>query len=252
MASTTPTPMRTKEAVKPDLWKQALATLNAEDQKQYEDCSSSMLDMLKQVCNYRLIMRMCIVSSGTESVNIWFIYKVQETTESKKQDCVSKGWKVYRNKQGEEVKLRHVLEKVSVWVKGIINIVDVGVSFDQSGHAALPWGIVKYLTTVRDHAVRVPKPTNTREYRLASQILMCSAVLLKALNLVLALWRDMSSSKNYIYTMSVKQYPDCRKLLETSTQTFSLTWQESRLTSQAVLGVSARLRLTNGVRICYT
>lgn len=177
-------------------------------------------------------------------------YKVQETTESKKQDCVSKGWEVYRNKQGEEVKLRHVLEKVSVWVKGIINIVDVGVFFDQSGHAALPWGIVKYLTTVRDHAVRVPKPTNTREYRLASQILMCSAVLLKALNLVLALWRDMSSSKNYIYTMSVKQHPDCRKLLETSTQTFSLTWQESRLTSQAVLGVNARLRLTNGVRIC--
>lgn len=47
-------------------------------------------------------------------------------------------------------------------MKGIIKIVDVGVSFDQSGHAALPWGIVKYLTTVRDHAVRVPKPTNTR------------------------------------------------------------------------------------------
>lgn len=113
--------MRTKEAVKVDLWKQALATLNAEDQKQYEDCSSSMLDVLKQV---------------------------QETTESKKQDCVSKGWEVYRNKQGEEVKLRHVLEKVSVWVKGIINIVDVGVFFDQSGHAALPWGIVKYLTTI--------------------------------------------------------------------------------------------------------
>ena len=101
-------------------------------------------------------------SSGTASVNIWFIYKVQETTESKKQDCISKGWKVYRNKQGEEVKLRHVLEKVSVWVKAIISVVDVGVSFDQSGHAALPWGIVKYLTTVRDHAVRVPKPTNTR------------------------------------------------------------------------------------------
>ena len=53
--------MRTKEAVKPDLWKQALATLNAEDQKQYEDCSLSMLDVLKQVCNYRLIMRMCII-----------------------------------------------------------------------------------------------------------------------------------------------------------------------------------------------
>ena len=137
-------------------------------------------------------------------------------------------------------------------MKGIIKIVDVGVSFDQSGHAALPWGIVNYLTTVRDHAVEIPKPTNTREHRSASQISMCSAILCKALNLVLALWRDTSSSKNYIYTISVKQHPDCRKLSGTSTQPFSLTWQRSRLTSQAVLGVSAPLRSTNNNEICYT
>ena len=106
-----------------------------------------------------------------------FVHKVHEATESKKQDCVSKGWKLYRNKQGEEVKLRHVLAKVVVWVEGIINIVDMGVSFDQSGHAALPWAIVKYLMTVSRQAVRFPKPTNTREHRLASQISICSAVL---------------------------------------------------------------------------
>ena len=52
----TPTPVRAKEAVKPDLWKEALATLSPEDQKQYEDCSSSMLSVLKQVCNHCLMM----------------------------------------------------------------------------------------------------------------------------------------------------------------------------------------------------
>ena len=67
---------------------------------------------------------------------------------SKREQCVAKGWRLYRNKHGEEVKLRHVLEKISVWVKEIIKVIDVGVSMDQSGHAALPWTIVKYLTTV--------------------------------------------------------------------------------------------------------
>ena len=125
---------------------------------------------------------MCIV--WKVSIDAWFIHKVHEAAESKKQDCVSKGWKVYRNKQGEEVKLRHVLEKVVVWVKGIINVVDKGVSFDQSGHAALPWAIVKYLMTVRGHAVRLPKSTNTKEHRLAFLISMCSVALWKVLNLV--------------------------------------------------------------------
>ena len=49
-ATMTPTPVPAKEAVKPDLWKEAFATLNPEDQKQYEDCSLSMLTVLKQVC----------------------------------------------------------------------------------------------------------------------------------------------------------------------------------------------------------
>ena len=55
-ATMTPTPVRAKEAVKPDLWKEALATLSLEDQKQYEDCSSDMLSVLKQVCNHCLVM----------------------------------------------------------------------------------------------------------------------------------------------------------------------------------------------------
>ena len=50
-AMMTPIPLRAKEAVKPDLWREALATLSPEDQKQYEDCSMSMLSVLKQVSN---------------------------------------------------------------------------------------------------------------------------------------------------------------------------------------------------------
>lgn len=89
---------------------------------------------------------LCIIS--VYPADLCFINKVQEATESKKKDCVSKGWKLYRNKDGEEVKLRHVLENISTWVKAITKIIDVGVSLDQSGHAALPWAIVKYLTMV--------------------------------------------------------------------------------------------------------
>ena len=92
-------------------------------------------------------------ASGANQVHVYptdlcFVNKVQEATESQKKICVSRGWKLYRNKDDEEVKLRDVLEKISMWVKEITKIVDVGVSLDQSGHAALPWAIVKYLTMV--------------------------------------------------------------------------------------------------------
>jgi hypothetical protein len=83
-----------------------------------------------------------------QSTQLWPFNQIQTETESKKKSCVDKGWRIYRNKDGEEVKLRHVLEKVSVWVTEIIKIVDMEVSFDKSGHAALPWGIVKFIITV--------------------------------------------------------------------------------------------------------
>ena len=82
------------------------------------------------------------------SANISFIDKVQEATERRQKYCVDKGWTLYRNKKGEKVMLRHVLEKTHTWVGTIIKIVDVGVSADQSGHAALPWAIVKSITEV--------------------------------------------------------------------------------------------------------
>lgn len=76
-------------------------------------------------------------------------FKVHEATENTKEACLAKGWRVYRKKNGDVVKLRHILEKLSKWVEEAIKVVDLGVSFDQSGHSALPWGIVKSIVTVR-------------------------------------------------------------------------------------------------------
>ena len=82
--------------------------------------------------------------------------QVHEATKNTGKDCVAKGWRVYRKKNGDEVKLRHVLEKLSKWVETAIKVVDFGVSFDQSGHSALPWGIVKFIVTVLNHFSRLP------------------------------------------------------------------------------------------------
>lgn len=140
-----------------DLWKLALSTLSVEDRKQFGDPSSNMLDVLKGVCIVpsarRAYSASVIIESYVFFADLCFVNKVQEATESNQKDCVSKGWTVYRNKDGEGVKLRHVLEKISVWVKEIIKIIDVGVSLDQSGYAALPWAAVKYITTVGKHAM---------------------------------------------------------------------------------------------------
>lgn len=55
---------------------------------------------------------------------------------------------MFKNKKGEDVKLRHVLEKISVWVEGSIKLGDQLAAFDKSGQVALPWGVVKLLLTV--------------------------------------------------------------------------------------------------------
>ena len=87
-------------------------------------------------------------------------FKVHEATESAKEACVAKGWRVYRKKNGDEVKLRHVLEKLSKWVEDAIKVVDLGVSFDKSGHSALPWGTVKFIVTVLKPHSTVHEITN--------------------------------------------------------------------------------------------
>ena len=85
------------------------------------------------------------LSSGAHT---WSVIKVQAATENAKTTCMSKGWKLYHNKRGEEVKLRHVFEKISVWIRGLVRVVDIGMSADQSSCAALPWALIKILITV--------------------------------------------------------------------------------------------------------
>lgn len=158
-----PVPMILKasnsDAANQDLWDEARNTLSIEDRKQYDVATSSILVVLKNVCKRFSTMRAYIDSGASdnhvEPADLRSLHKVQEATESKKYLCIVKGWRIYRNKYGKEVKLRHVLEKISVWVKGIIQVIDVGVLMDQSGHAALLWSIVKYLTTVGMHATSI-------------------------------------------------------------------------------------------------
>lgn len=93
-----------------------------------------------------------------QSTNLRPFNQIQIATEKKKELCVDKGWNVWE-KNGEKVKLRHVLAKISVWVTEIIKIVDIGVSFDHSGHAALPWAVVKFIITVENQTTN---PVNAR------------------------------------------------------------------------------------------
>ena len=52
MSSTVPfSVVSNSDAAKQDLWKQAWDSLSAEDQRQYDDSTSGMLSILKNVCN---------------------------------------------------------------------------------------------------------------------------------------------------------------------------------------------------------
>ncbi len=151
------------DAKNPNPWEQAWKTLSDGDRKEHGLPSSSMLSVLKSVS------KACSASATNETrvcfADLSFVDKVQEVTEQKQKDCVKKGWTVYRNKNREEVKLRHVLEKTSVWVKELIKIIDVGVSADQSGHAALPWAIVKLITEVGGFILPILISTEIEEHR---------------------------------------------------------------------------------------
>ncbi|KIW11611.1 hypothetical protein PV08_10913 [Exophiala spinifera] len=111
-----------------DPWEEAFDTLDIETQSQFKKDDTNLLGILRQI---------------------------QTSTEENKALCLEKGWKAYRNKKGEDVKLRHVLEKISAWVTEIISIVEVPVSFDPSSHAALPWAVIKFLVTVGTNDVAV-------------------------------------------------------------------------------------------------
>ena len=70
MSSTAPIPVSNilrfsnSDAAKQDLWEQAWNTLKIEDQKQYGDSTSGILDILKKVCNGFWIMQGYIDSAA--------------------------------------------------------------------------------------------------------------------------------------------------------------------------------------------
>lgn len=101
---------------KKDLWQEALGCLSDEDRKEIES------------------------TEKLESLN-----KLHEAAESRRQECIDKGWSVYKKKDGTKVKLRHVLEKIAGAADQIIALGTLAVGFDTSGHASAPWAVVKML-----------------------------------------------------------------------------------------------------------
>jgi uncharacterized coiled-coil DUF342 family protein len=67
--------------------------------------------------------------------------------EEKRAECQKKGWTLYTNRKGKEVKVREVLDKISGFIKTFRDTVDVVVQYDP-GHAALPWAAVRFLLQV--------------------------------------------------------------------------------------------------------
>lgn len=70
-----------------------------------------------------------------------------ETVEEKKQICKEKQWK-YKKRNGEVIIFRDIFDKIAIWVEKFEQVGEIAVSYDVSGHAALPWAGVKLLIRV--------------------------------------------------------------------------------------------------------
>ncbi|KPM43212.1 hypothetical protein AK830_g3350 [Neonectria ditissima] len=103
-----------------DLWGVALTELKAEDRHEIEE-------------------------SQLEENKIQSLEDLRRSVEEQKQRCIDKGWIIHKTASGKEIKLRYVLEKICSWISELVRVVDVGVAFDSSGHAAAPWGVIKFL-----------------------------------------------------------------------------------------------------------
>ena len=71
---------------------------------------------------------------------------VLKEAETKKIECLRKRWK-FKRKNGDELILRDVFEKMANWVQKFKEVGDVAASFDPV-HAALPWAAVRFLLQV--------------------------------------------------------------------------------------------------------
>ncbi|KAL1853980.1 hypothetical protein VTK73DRAFT_8856 [Phialemonium thermophilum] len=102
-----------------DLWREALDTLSEEDRRWIEE-------------------------SRVQEDRLQILKHVHESAELQRRQCIDKGRSI-TTRSGREIKFRHILEKISGYVSELIKVVDVGVAFDGSGHAATPWGVIKFI-----------------------------------------------------------------------------------------------------------
>jgi hypothetical protein len=70
-----------------------------------------------------------------------------KTVEEKKQVCKAKQWK-YKKRNGDVIIFHDIFDKIATWVEKFKQVGDIAVSYDVSGHAALPWAGVKLLIGV--------------------------------------------------------------------------------------------------------
>ena len=70
---------------------------------------------------------------------------LQVRTESAKEQCIKKRWRVSRlGRNGETIVLRDIFNKLVVWINMFKQIGDTVVQYDP-GHAALPWAGVRFI-----------------------------------------------------------------------------------------------------------
>ena len=104
-----------------DLWASAFAELGPEDQNQLQP------EYLQQ--NQSALLQ-----------------SLSSLLQDKQQLSHSKKWK-YTNRKGEKIHLQDVFQKISLYVKKFVQVVDVAVQYDP-GHAALSWAAVRFILQV--------------------------------------------------------------------------------------------------------
>jgi hypothetical protein len=102
-----------------NLWDKAAETLSHADRQEIDFDRSDKRAILSDVLNM---------------VNI------------RKDQCLRSRWK-YKNRNGEDVVLRDLMEKMAKWVNKFKEVGDVAVQYDPT-HAALPWAGVRFLLQV--------------------------------------------------------------------------------------------------------
>jgi hypothetical protein len=84
--------------------------------------------------------------AGSEARPSWST--VHAAILQKQDECAKKQWVLYTNKDGEEVMVREVFDRMSGWINRFKEVGDVAVQYNPS-HAALPWAAVRFFLEVR-------------------------------------------------------------------------------------------------------